>query len=164
MSHLNVDYRESRRSASTQAYSQRSRLQEAPTELCCLTEPDVRLLEEAVAINGGMGTPIGRAVAEKLRHAELRSTIPDEYVTLNSQVIFRVNGGPQLSRVLVHWDKFCVPGLHLSLHTPWGITLLGMRTGHEATVYWRNGVAEVIKIESVAHQPKPAAAHREKSK
>jgi hypothetical protein len=125
--------------------------QEASPALCCLTEPDVRLLEEAVAINGGMDTPIGRAVAEKLSHTELLTAIPDEYVTLNSHVIFRVDGRSPFSRVLVHWDKFCVPGLHLSLHTPWGITLLGMKIGQEAAVYWRDGIAEVIKVESVAH-------------
>jgi transcription elongation GreA/GreB family factor len=111
-----------------------------------------------------MDTPIGRAVAEKLGHTEMRSAIPDDYVTLNSHVIFRVDGRSPLSRVLVHWDKFCVPGLHLSLHTPWGITLLGMKTGQEAAVYWRDGIAEVIKVESVEHQPKTAASHPEKPK
>jgi transcription elongation GreA/GreB family factor len=112
-----------------------------------------------VAINGGIDTPIGRAVADKLGHTEVRSTIPDDYVTLNSHVIFRVDGRSTFSRVLVHWDKFCVPGLHLSLHTPWGITLLGMKTGHEAAVYWRPGIAEVIKVESVAPRSETAAAH-----
>ena len=105
-----------------------------------------------------MDTPIGQAVAEKLGHTELRSAIPDDYVTLNSHVIFRVDGGPPLSRVLVHWDKFCVPGLHLSLHMPWGITLLGMKAGSEATVYWRHGVAEKIKVESVTHALQTASS------
>ena len=174
MSHLDVEYPESWRGASRQNYSRPSRgnasriadtvaLLEASTAPCCLTEHDARLLEEAVAINGGMDTPIGRAVAEKLSYAELRSAIPDDYVKLNSHVIFRVDGNPPFSRVLVHWDKFCVPGLHLSLHTPWGITLLGMKTGHEAAVYWRDGVAEVIKVESVAHLPETVAARREKA-
>ena len=173
MSHVDVEYPESGRGAFTQDYSRRSRgtasrigdtvaLQEASTAPCCLTEPDVRLLEKAVAINGGMDTPIGRALAEKLRHVELRSAIPDDYVTLNSQVNFRVDGRPPLSRVLVHWDKFCVPGLHLSLHTPWGITLLGMKAGHEAAVYWRDGIAEMIKVELVVHQTETEAPDRDK--
>jgi hypothetical protein len=176
MSHIHVEYRESGRGD----YSPRSRPAkrrasdavtppEASATTCCLTEPDVRLLEQAVAINGGPETPIGRAVAEKLAHAELRRTIPEGYVALNSHVIFRVDGRPPLSRVLVHWDKFYVPGLHLSLHTPWGITLLGMKIGHEAAVYWRDGFAEVIKVESVAHtsngdaRPKEPEQEREKT-
>ena len=163
MSHMDVEYRDSGRSASKQSYPRRlpateSRLHdplavpENRIALCCLTESDVRLLEEAVAINGGMDTPIGRAVAEKLSDVELRNAIPDGYVKLNSQVNFRVDGRSPLSRVLVHWDEFCVPGLHLSLHTPWGITLLGMKIGHEAAVYWRDGVAEMIRVESVTPQ------------
>jgi transcription elongation GreA/GreB family factor len=102
-------------------------------------------------------------VEEKMRHAELRSSIPSDYVELNSHVIFRVNGRSPLSRVLVHWDKFLVPGLHLSLHTPWGMTLLGMKTGQEATVHYRGGIAETIKVVSVTHQPSaaPSEARRE---
>jgi regulator of nucleoside diphosphate kinase len=172
MSHLDVDYRESRKPA-TQDYSRRPRpvksgntlvRQETPIAHCCLTEPDVRLLEEAVAINGGIDTPIGQAVAEKLGHTELRNTIPDDYVTLNSHVIFRVDGGPPLSRVLVHWDKFCVPRLHLSLHMPRGITLLGMKAGSEAVVYWRNGVTEKIKVESVTHASRAASSWQSRSR
>jgi len=115
----------------------------------CLTVDYVRLLEEAVEIHGGADFPIGRAVAEKMGQMKLCEEIPEGYVTLGSVVAFRVDGRAPINRVLVHWDEFCVPGLHLSLHTPWGITLLGMRVGHEAAVYWRGGVAEMIKVESI---------------
>jgi hypothetical protein len=115
---------------------------------CCLTEEDVRLLEKAAAIHGGEDSPTGRAVVEKIRGSvvELRDEIPPGYVTLGSRITFSVNDGPSLSRVLVHWDKWPVPGLDLSLATPWGITLLGMRVGSEAAAYWRNGTAERIKV------------------
>jgi hypothetical protein len=111
----------------------------------------VRLLEQAVAMNGGIDSPIGRAVSEKFAHMELRDEIPANYVTLESVAIFRVDGRAPINRVLVHWDEFCVPGLHLSLHMPWAITLLGMRVGSEAPVYWRGGMAERIKVEGVMH-------------
>ncbi len=115
---------------------------------CCLTEKDVRLLEKAAAIHGGNESPTSRTVVEKIRGSvvELREDIPPGYVTIGSQVAFSVNGGPPLSRVLVHWDKWPVPGLDLSLATPWGITLLGMRGGSEAAAYWRDGSAERIKV------------------
>ncbi len=130
----------------------------APTPWCCLTEHDVRLLEQAAAINGGADSPIGRAVAEKIRGSvvELRNEVPPDYVTLNSRVVFRVNGGDPLSRVLVHWDMFFVPGLDLSLATPWGITLLGLKVGHEAAAYWRDGTAERIVVESIPYRPATA--------
>lgn len=169
MSHLDVECRRSGKGAFPPDYSPHSRgnpgrtddavtLAGAPGALCSLTERDARLLEEAVAINGGMDTPIGRAVAEKLTHAELRGVVPDDHVKLDSHVTFRVDGRAPLSRVLVHWDKFRIPGLHLSLHTPWGMTPLGMKAGHEAAVCWHNGVAEMIKVESVAHSSQTAPA------
>jgi len=108
-----------------------------------------------VAINGGIDTPIGRMVAEKLRGAELkRGDVPDEYVTLNSTVVFRVDGRSPLNRVLVHWNDFVLHGLHLSLHTPWGMTLLGMKAGSEATLSWR-GCVEKIRVEAVTHPSQP---------
>jgi regulator of nucleoside diphosphate kinase len=122
---------------------------------CCLTERDVRLLDEAAAMHGGPDSAIGRAVAAKIRASavELRDDVPADCVTLGSRVIFRVNGGEALSRVLVHWDMFFVPGLDLSLATPWGITLLGLRIGHEAAAYWRDGTAERIVVEAIPFRP-----------
>jgi regulator of nucleoside diphosphate kinase len=122
---------------------------------CCLTEQDVRLLEQAAAIHGGPDSAIGRAVAEKIGGAavELCDAIPPGYVTLNSRVVFRVNGGDPISRVLVHWDMFFVPGLDLSLATPWGITLLGLKVGHEVSAYWRDGTAERIVVEAIPFRP-----------
>jgi hypothetical protein len=100
-----------------------------------------------------VNTPFGRAVVDKLDKAERRSSIPCNYVKLNSLVTFEVDGRAALSRILVHWDKFRVPRLHLSLHTPWGMTLLGMKAGEEAIVDWGGGVPEKIKIVSVIPQP-----------
>jgi hypothetical protein len=94
-------------------------------------------------------------VTEKIRGSkiELRESIPAGYVTLDSRVTFRVNGRMTLSRVLVHWDNFSVPGVELSLSAPWGIALLGTRAWHEAAVYWREGVAEMIRVERVEAPP-----------
>jgi hypothetical protein len=99
-------------------------------------------------------TPIGRAVAEKLGQMELRASIPENYVAVDSNVAFRVNGRP-INRTLVHWDDFTAPGSHLSLHTPWGVTLLGMRVGHTAPVYGRSGVVEELTVDSVSHAVDP---------
>jgi regulator of nucleoside diphosphate kinase len=126
---------------------------------CCLTERDVRLLEQAAAIHGGADSAIGRAVTAKIGGSgvELRDDVPQGYVTLNSRVVFRVNGGDPISRVLVHWDMFFVPGLDLSLATPWGITLLGLKVGHEAAAYWRDGTAERIVVEAIPFRPLTAS-------
>jgi transcription elongation GreA/GreB family factor len=125
---------------------------------CCLSPEDVRLIETAAAIHGGPNSPTGRAVTEKIRGSvlELRDSIPPGHVRLDCLVTFAVDGGPPMSRILVHWDEWQVPGSHLSLATPWGITLLGMRIGSEAAAYWRDGTAERLRVLSV----EPAAARR----
>jgi transcription elongation GreA/GreB family factor len=122
----------------------------------------VRLLEEAATIHGGRDSAVRRAITQKIRNAvlELREDIPAGYVTLGCRVTFRVNGQMTLSRVLVHWDAFSVPGLELSLATPWGIALLGMRAGSEAPVYWRDGSAEMIKVKAVEEFAEPARIRR----
>jgi hypothetical protein len=126
------------------------------TPRCFLTEEYVRLLEEAAVIHGGKDSAVYRAVTEKIRGSmiELRENIPAGYAALNSRVTFRVNGRMTLSRVLVHWHSFSVPGVELSLATPWGIALLGTRAGHEAAVYWRDGIAEMIRVERVEAPPR----------
>jgi transcription elongation GreA/GreB family factor len=120
----------------------------------------VRLLEQAAAIHAGKDSAVGRAVTEKIRSSvlELREDVPAGYVTLGSRVTFRVNDQVTLSRILVHWDEFMVPGLELSLATPWGIALLGMGAGGEAPVYWRDGLAEMIKVEGVEPPSEPRGA------
>jgi hypothetical protein len=120
-----------------------------PAQRYCLTEQDVRCLEQAVAINGGTETAMGRAVAEKLGQTELRASIPHDYVTLGSNVGFRASGQRRINRTLVHWDHFRIPGSQLSLHTPWGVTLLGMKVGETAPAYDRNGVVEELTVDSV---------------
>lgn len=144
-----------RSSLSTQAKHQLPVKGDAPANralVCFLTEKDVRLLEQAVAINGGLNTPIGWSVTEKMKHVQLCNAIPADCVELDSHVVFKVDGRSQLSRVIVHWDEFFVPRLHLSLHTPWGIILLGMKAGSEAKLYWRAGRTETIKVEMVTHR------------
>jgi transcription elongation GreA/GreB family factor len=122
----------------------------------------VRLLEKAATIHGGEDSAVRRAVAQKIRSSvlELREDIPAGYVTLGCRVTFRVNGQMTLSRVLVHWDDFSIPGLELSLATPWGIALLGMSAGSEAPVYWRDGSAEMIKLEAVDEPAGPVRIGR----
>jgi transcription elongation GreA/GreB family factor len=117
----------------------------------------VRLLERAAAIHAGDDSAVRRAVTEKIRSSvlELREDIPAGYVTLGSRVTFRVNGEVTLSRILVHWDEFMMPGPELSLATPWGIALLGMSAGSEAPVYRRDGLAEMIRVEAIEASSEP---------
>jgi transcription elongation GreA/GreB family factor len=122
----------------------------------------VQLLEQAAAIHAGEDSAVRRAVTEKIRSSvlELREDVPAGYVTLGSRVTFRVNDEVTLSRILVHWDEFMIPGLELSLATPWGIALLGMSAGSEAPVYWRDGLAEMIKVEAVEAPSEPQRPRR----
>lgn len=121
---------------------------------CCLTPRDVRLLQEAASLHGGLLSPVGRAVAHKLNDAALRiqDEVPDGFVTLNSRVSFCLDDGEILSRVLVHWDRFSVPGLDLSVASAWGIALLGSRIGSEMIAYGESGPVR-IRVKAIPHRP-----------
>jgi regulator of nucleoside diphosphate kinase len=121
---------------------------------CCLAGSDLALLEQLAAMHGE-GSAIGRTIEAKLESAvvEFREAVPAGYVTLGSRVMFSVDGGAPIGRILVHWDRFFVPRLDLSLASPWGVALLGLKAGHQARAYRRDGSFERIEAMSVRCQP-----------
>jgi regulator of nucleoside diphosphate kinase len=121
---------------------------------CCLSGRDLALLEQLAAMHGE-GSAIGRTIEAKLESAvvEFREAVPAGFVTLGSRVLFSVDCGAPIGRILVHWDRFFVPRLDLSLASPWGVALLGLRAGHQARAYRRDGSFERIEALSVRCQP-----------
>lgn len=124
---------------------------------CCLTGRDLALLEQLAAMHGE-DSAIGRTVTAKLDGVvELRAAAPAGCVTLSSRVLFRVGGGPAIGRILVHWDRFFVPRLDLSLASPWGVALLGLKVGHEAPAFRKDGKFERLAAVTVRCRPADAA-------
>jgi regulator of nucleoside diphosphate kinase len=56
--------------------------------------------------------------------------LPDDVISTNCRVIYRIDGGPKKhADLLVHPEDMKWPGAELSVTTPLGIALLGLRIG-----------------------------------
>ena len=70
-------------------------------------------------------------------------------VTTNSRVAFRFEGGATQFRTLVHRDHDIMAGKQISVMTPLGLALLGMREGYCAPVLRRIGTVQMVILERV---------------
>src|SRR3546814_2649157 len=81
------------------------------------------------------------------------SDLPDQVVAMNAQAIFRLDGLPQAeSRMLVYPDRYHPTGQYLSILSPVGVALLGLREGRSMPFRTRDGAASRIHVEKVLAQ------------
>ena len=100
------------------------------------------------------GEPAKRALADKLDRCEvvLSSEMPAGVVSLNSRVVFAVDGGPPEWRVLVEPDAYRPFDLTLPITAPLGIAMLGLRAGESATATRYDGSREIVDVHEVVFQ------------
>jgi regulator of nucleoside diphosphate kinase len=122
-----------------------------------VTSGDARRLRAMLS-----GTPAGtdasviRFLTRELDRAVVcqPDIVPSDVVTMNSRVFFRRNvGQPIESRTLVYDEDYAVPGATLSVFTPLGAALLGLRDGSRMPYVSREGIRYVAVVERVAYQP-----------
>jgi len=97
-----------------------------------LATHDYNRLMSAAAMNRHRRTPRREFLMSELRRAELchPDELPEDVVSTNAKVTYRINGtGPRMSHVLVYPEDLFWPGAELSVMTPLGIALLGLRVG-----------------------------------
>lgn len=128
---------------------------------CRLTTKDHALLETLLERSLEPGGAYAALLGRKLAGAEVGPgrDIPAGVVTLNSRVIYRVDGGPAKTRIVAQSPVGGpVVGLLLPLTTLRGLALLGLAEGESVT--FEEGGAEVtLAVQTVAYQPE--AARRE---
>jgi len=81
-------------------------------------------------------------------------TVPDDVVRMNSTVLFRMIGGDEQSVELVFPENADIASRKISVLTPVGSALIGMRTGQSITFVTRDGRKQVLTVLSVK-QPEP---------
>jgi hypothetical protein len=81
-----------------------------------------------------------------------------DVVTINSRVVFSVDGGPFETRTLVHWHREPDVGLTLPVTIPLSIAMLGHKAGDTVCYAQRDGSHWSVTILDVPYQP--AAARR----
>jgi regulator of nucleoside diphosphate kinase len=127
-----------------------------------VTARDFMILEELARLRLRPDEPAARGLIAKLERCRVvpPDTVAADVVTLDSRVVFSVDGGQPEARVLVHPDGHTLSGWSLPVTTPRGLAVLGLRAGATATAECSGGGVERIAILSVAYQPEQAARRR----
>lgn len=107
-----------------------------------------------------IGRQQGKAHAELL-FTELRRAVivhsddmPEDAVSTNSRVTYRLNDEPEThTRVLVHAGDVTWPSAELSVMTPLGTALLGLRVGDRMPFRTSDGQQHEVLVEDVGFRP-----------
>jgi regulator of nucleoside diphosphate kinase len=89
---------------------------------------------------------------KELRRAEVchPAALPEDAVSLNCRVIYRVDDEPKpRAHLLVHPDDLIWPGAEISVATPLGTALLGLRVGDRMPFLDDEGEAHEVFVEGV---------------
>lgn len=100
--------------------------------------------------------PAAELLANKLAKARkyLAGDIDADTVTMNCRVRYRSDIGKSLeSRILVYPKNYIPTGQFLSVMSPLGVALLGLREGEEAAYEQWDGSVHVLSVEGVEYQP-----------
>jgi len=93
---------------------------------------DYNRLISATALKRRHRGPHHDFLMSELRRASLchPDALPDDVVSTNAKITYRINGrGTPMSHVLVYPEDLLWPGAELSVLTPLGTALLGLRVG-----------------------------------
>ena len=125
---------------------------------CRLTSKDFSILEVMLERRIASGDAILPLLRCKVANASvaLIDAIEPNVVTLNSRVMFRINGGQAETRTLVQSDVRDMVGVGLPITTMRGLALLGLAEGQSALIERSTGETELILLEKVLYQPEAA--------
>lgn len=125
---------------------------------CRLTSKDFSVLEVMLERRIASGDAILPLLRCKVANADvvLVDSIEANVATLNSRVVFRVNGGPAETRTLVQNEVRGMVGAGLPITTMRGLVMLGLSEGQSALVERSTGETELILLEKVLYQPEAA--------
>jgi len=127
-----------------------------------LATHDYNRLMSAAATNRRARTPRREFLMSELRRASLchPDALPEDVVSTNAKVTYRLNGtGRPMAHVLVYPEDLLWPGAELSVLTPLGIALLGLRVGDRMPFRTsRDGPVHEVVVEDVRFRLLPDEA------
>ena len=132
---------------------------------CCLTAKDFSILEVMLERRRGFGDAIVPLLERKLAEARVVpvDSVEADIATLNSRMLFSVDGQPAEMRTLVQQDVRGMVGLGLPLTTPLGLALLGLGEGEQAVFEQRAGRPRRVALDKVLYQPEAARRARQEA-
>jgi regulator of nucleoside diphosphate kinase len=132
---------------------------------CRLTTKDRAILETMLERCREPHGEYAALLRRKLAGARLwlGGDIPAGVVTMNSRVIFRVDGGPLQTRIVAQSPVVGMVGLLLPVTSLRGLALLGLAEGE--SIRLGTGEASVcLTVEAVAYQPEAAQREAERQR
>lgn len=107
-------------------------------------------------VNSNKDHPVAKLLANKLATAKTcpAENIDADTVTMNCRVRYRPDAGRNAeSRILVYPKDYFPTGQFLSVMSPLGIALLGLKTGDDAIYEQWDGSPRTLSVEGVDYQP-----------
>jgi regulator of nucleoside diphosphate kinase len=121
-----------------------------------ITTRDFGQLERLARLCIRSHRPAAAALAAELDRAIVCApdAVMKDVVTMNSRIIFRTSdgAGPQ-SRILVYPHRYHPSGQFISVLSPLGAALIGLREGSRMLYADLHGVGHEVRVQKVAYQP-----------
>jgi transcription elongation GreA/GreB family factor len=132
---------------------------------------DYNRLISVAAMDPHQRGPRRQFLLSELRRASLchPDVLPDDVVSTNAKVTYRVDDGRPMAHVLVHLQDLLWPGAELSVTTPLGIALLGLRVGDRMPFRtgrdgpWHEVVVEDVRFRLLPDEAEPAGVAPDQS-
>jgi len=126
---------------------------------------DYNRLMSVAAMERHQRRPHRQFLMSELRRASLchPDALPEDVVSTNAKVTYRLNGGGKsMAHVLVYPEDLLWPGAELSVLTPLGIALLGLRVGDRMPFRtsrdgpWHEVLVEDVQFRLLPDEAEPA--------
>ena len=132
-----------------------------PHDACILTTKDFAILEAMLDRCLGTEDPMTPIIRRKMNTAQVlfRDDVPADVATLDTRLVFSVDGREADTRVISADRRTAPIGLLLPITTLRGLALLGLTEGQSFSLAGQDGVEETVLLEKVLYQPE--AARRE---
>ncbi|TAU35253.1 transcription elongation factor GreAB [Rhizobium leguminosarum] len=120
-----------------------------------LTAEDANVLMSMLERHGDRPGPFAAVLREKFNRSRVLSheDIPANVVTIDTELVYTINGVRAGPHVLVHKPAGGLPRLALSVCSMRGLALLGLAVGAKTEIPGNDGEFEVLTVESVVFQP-----------
>lgn len=112
---------------------------------------DYARLGELVKVAHEDQHPVAKFLFSEIQRARILDSTPPQFdnVTLNRWVTYRVDWGPAESRILVHPQDYVAPKRQLSVLSPEGAALIGLKVGDRMPYRSIDGWLHVVTVESL---------------
>lgn len=131
---------------------------------CQLTAGDINVLMSLLEHEAEHHpAPFVILLREKLNHSSVffREDIPETIVTIDTQLVYTINGARTGPHVLVRNPADDLPSFAISVRTLRGLALLGLAVGEKTEIRGDDGRSEVLMVERIIFQPETDARSKQ---